>query len=88
MSKSSLIIDTPETCSKCPLHIILPYKKLGICLGYNPNYVIMEKDVNKMSICPLKPLPEPIPPERADYAHEASYIKGWNDCLEKILENK
>lgn len=30
-------------------------------------------------------LPEPIPPERAEYAHEAAYIRGWNECLEKIV---
>ena len=34
----------------------------------------------------LESIPKPISPDKAEYAHEASYIQGWNECLEKIME--
>lgn len=34
----------------------------------------------------LEAIPKQIPSESADYAHEASYIQGWNECLEKIVK--
>lgn len=36
--------------------------------------------------CPFVELPETISMDTADYAHEASYIQGWNECLEKIVK--
>lgn len=29
-------------------------------------------------------LPKRIPPEQVDHVHRASYIEGWNACLDKM----
>ena len=44
------------------------------------------KIVNQVEKQYAESFPKPIPSESADYAHEAAYIKGWNECLEKILK--
>lgn len=89
MSKSALIIGTPETCSKCQFM----YEFNGIKKCHILNEVNFGKAIIPVSIltkgrkeeCPFVELPETIPPESADYAHEASYIRGWNDCVEKMI---
>lgn len=88
MSKSALIIDTPETCMGCNFFYIDAEECREDCMAREERKLVDLKVYDKPDWCPLKPLPKPIPPERADYAHEASYIEGWNECLEKIMENK
>lgn len=80
MDKSVLVIDEPKTCGSCPL------------LSASDECIVQDDDTNfnadsfdtLRATCPLKKFPKQISPDSADYAHEASYIKGWNDCLEKI----
>lgn len=88
MSKSVLIIDTPESCSKCQfMYEFNGIKKCHILNVVNFGKAIIPRDIlttGRKEECPFVELPEQIPLERADYAHEAAYIRGWNECLEKI----
>lgn len=97
MSKSAIVIENPNNCLECPMH----YKAEKIPLG-NYTYrqlfrcKLEPEDIEDVYLpdilkrkpgwCPLKLIPKPISLETADYAHEASYIQGWNECLEKIME--
>ena len=92
MSKSALIIDTPDTCSKCPfMYEFNGIKKCHILNIVNFGKAIIPRDILTTGCkeeCPFVELPEKMSMDTADYAHEASYIQGWNECLEKILKNK
>lgn len=103
MSKSVLVIDTPNTCAECPLH----YKAELISLG-NFNYEqtfrcngepegIEDPYLSnilkiKPTWCPLTPLPEH--KNLALYVNgdmnifQYNYAQGFNDCLEQIQKGK
>ena len=97
MGKSVLVIETPNNCLECPMHYKaeemplgnFTYQKLFRC-KIEPEDIedVYLSDIlkRKPEWCPIKSILKPIPLESADYAHEAAYIKGWNECLEKILE--
>ena len=81
MSKSILVIDTPDCCYECfafddngdyPMCLVT-----GECRGYT----FMARE-NKMDKCPLKPLPKKI-----DF--NGAFEAGYNWCINDILgENK
>lgn len=77
MSKSILIIDTPEDCEDCPLS----YRHLdgdwGTACAYYWRRVYKDKE------CPLKELPE-LRQEADVMPFEPDYNIGWNDCLRAI----
>lgn len=79
MSKSILIIDTPKSCEQCPCCVHIIGKKYcaakGVYLGRN------DRDCS----CPLVAVPA-----KQDYSQSkgiamASYIEGWNDCINKLF---
>ena len=74
MSKSLLVIDTPETCSECPLFEIELYR--GCRLGG-------DHWEDKPKWCPLRPLPEKTIDASDDYFH--GYCNGRNECIDEIL---
>ena len=86
MSKSVLVIDTPESCRSCYLRgftLALQYCKV------ESEYI---KDTSvKPDWCPLKPLPEKMKLTGV-YGREyfqsngkmPSYKIGWNDCIDEI----
>lgn len=84
MSKSVLVIDTPEKCIHCPL------------LNGADECIVQDDDANVkagdswdelMKGCPLKPLPE-----KKEYINSNSNIEatkniaaaGWNACIDEI----
>lgn len=80
MSKSVLVINTPEYCGQCPCYDTLfemcryKYKDIDsaiVCARIKPDW------------CPLKPLPEE---DNKEYVLEWSrgYQGGWNDCISAI----
>jgi hypothetical protein len=82
MRKAILVIDMPESCSKCPL--FNGYYADMSCGGLNNrgiNYPYPEDF--KQDWCPLKPMPE-----RDEAYHllefDAGYKVGWNDCIKTI----
>ena len=76
MSKSLVVIDTPETCSECPLFEIELYR--GCRLGG-------DHWEEKPKWCPLRPLPRR---NQGKFFHhdlgENTYVCGWNACLDEI----
>lgn len=86
MSKSVLVIDTPESCRSCYLR--------GFTLALQYCKVESEhiKDTSvKPDWCPLKPLPDKMK-STGVYGREyfqsngkmPSYKIGWNDCIDEI----
>lgn len=91
MSKSVLVMDTPETCLDCMFCLEFDEGVDGRCSvvpedEYNGFFRRIECDggycQGKPDWCPLKEVPE-----RRKYDEEFfnGDIKGWNDCLKTIL---
>lgn len=78
MSKSVLVIDTPEDCASCYLCGFT--LNLQYCRG-------KKKDIKDTSVkpdwCPLKPLPEKMTGV-ASTDHWNSIKAGWNGCIDEI----
>lgn len=80
MSKSILIIDTPENCTDCKFS---EYQGI-VCraIGLNKSH----SNPQKPDWCPLKELPEK---KRYEPLSEGNPVKawsnGWNACLDEIL---
>lgn len=78
MSKSVLVIDTPENCRSCYLRGFT--LNLQYCRG-------KLKDIKDTSVkpdwCPLKPLPEKMTGV-AQTDHWNSIKAGWNGCIDEI----
>ena len=95
MSKSVLVIDTPETCIDCIFcqEYRTKNKEYAYCYVTNgdsendmkPIDCIYGYRQSKPDWCPLKKLPE-----RRKYDEEFfnGDVKGWNDCLKTILGDK
>ena len=86
MSKSVLIIDTPESCRSCYL------RGFTLNLQYCRGKLKDIKDVStKPDWCPLKPLPEKM---KVNCIYIGEYFKagnkppsykiGWNKCIDEI----
>ena len=87
MNKAILVMDMPDSCSKCPLFCD---HYSDMCCGALNNRTIdypYPKDV-KQDWCPLKALPEPydIGSLSRDYNWEFEY--GYNTCLQEILKGE
>ena len=79
MSKSVLVIDTPENCRSCYLR------------GFTLNFQYCRgklKDIKDTSIkpdwCPLKLLPEKDTKNHFPDEFEDGYAAGWNGCIDEI----
>ena len=79
MSKSVLVIDTPENCRSCYLRGFT--LNLQYCRG-------KLKDIKDTSVkpdwCPLMDLPEK---DNGDYPAntvDAGFVEGWNQCIDEI----
>lgn len=88
MSKSILVIDTPESCSKCPcfggFYSDLCCKALnnrGINYPYPADF--------RQDWCPLKPLPEKYEIDRSnkccDPFYQFEFEHGYNQCIDEII---
>lgn len=83
MSKSVLVIDTPENCDKCKIRAI----NLAWCnisrksTSHHPSGKPMDER-NRPDWCPIKPLPE-----KKDFweeEHGGKFSEGWNACIDEI----
>lgn len=76
MSKSVLVIDTPENCGKCKFISGFWCRAMG---GRRvPNNDVIP------GWCPLKPLPEEKEEEYWRSKLSLAWIRGWNTCISKI----
>lgn len=78
MSKSVLVIDTPESCRSCYL------RGFTLNLQYCRGKLKDIKDTStKPDWCPLKPLPEKM--TEIAITNRLNGIKtGWNNCIDAI----
>lgn len=100
MSKSVLVIDTPENCYDCPFgtqyYGDLEYVgccELAECLDSDMRLITREhydcESKSRPEWCPLKPLPEKklyTAPERNHELPKDLFAVGWNACLREITE--
>lgn len=96
MSKSVLVIDTPENCYGCPFGTEycgnLEYEgccELADCLDYDVILMTEEhydyESKSRPEWCPLKPLPEKmIIPRGARNTDGLEYASGYNTCINEI----
>lgn len=76
MSKSVLVIDTPEDCGKCKF--ISEFWCRAMDGRRVPNNDVIP------NWCPLKPLPEEKEEEYWRSKLSLAWIRGWNTCISKI----
>ena len=83
MKKAVLIMNMPETCDECPLHL----RDDDAHDWCSPLDQFMWDDdlEKKLDECPLKPLPEK---KKLTFAknENADHIFGWNNCIDQIVE--
>lgn len=100
MSKSVLVIDTPENCYVCPFGTAycsaLEYEglcELADCLDCDEILITEEhydyESKSRPKWCPLKPLPEKkeyiVPNDNVESQKDIIAV-GWNACLREITE--
>nr|DAL44126.1 MAG TPA_asm: hypothetical protein [Caudoviricetes sp.] len=96
MSKSVLVMNTPENCYDCPFGTEycgnLEYEgccELADCLDYDVILMTEEhydyESKSRPEWCPLKPLPEKmIIPRGARNTDGLEYASGYNTCINEI----
>lgn len=89
MSKSILVIDTPENCESCPFcrgwnvcKIMKYLKKEKIISSYIVDHQIFEG--GKPDWCPLRDFPEKMAEENRWFSKD--YAEGFNSCIDQILK--
>lgn len=86
MSKSILVIDTPDKCSMCKF-INRTDEGYCYCRVFDFDYQInqyMSTPKEKPDWCPLKEIPKKRSHNLPDCRLKV-YDSGWNDCLDEIL---
>lgn len=78
MSKSVLVIDTPENCKICNYH---KREYVHYCLIENAT---IDDASKKPDWCPLKPLPEKSTIENDMTDYQCGLVDGWNACIDEI----
>lgn len=94
MSKSILVMDTPELCFECPLCAETVDEYIPYCCGNGNEVTDYLRNKSKPGWCPLKEVPE-----RKDVSAyrnkgvlglntwvQANYDAGYNACIDEILE--
>jgi len=76
MSKSVLVMDTPENCGKCK------FVSGFWCRAMNGRRVPNNDVIPNW--CPLNPLPEEKEEEYWRSKLSLAWIRGWNTCISKI----
>ncbi len=94
MSKSILIIDTPESCSKCPLFSGIYTDMNCRANGRTIDYPFPDKRISDW--CPLREIPE----KKTDVYYcrngvlglnqlsERRFADGYNACISEILKER
>lgn len=93
MAKAILVMDIPECCADCQLADDDPS---GLyCVFADDYYDGSDSSEDRASFCPLRELPEKNPsnPELKPGVYYTEkgyevYKRGWNACLDEILEER
>lgn len=79
MSKSVLVIDTPESCEGCCMFCYTYHGFQCLITGKT-----IENSTDRPDWCPLMDLPEK---DNGDYpanTFDAGFAEGWNQCIDEI----
>lgn len=87
MSKSVLVIDSPEDCTRCPM-----LNSVDECILQDEAANVNADTLDELiQTCPLKPLPEKMKltgKYNQEYFQKGgktpSYKVGWNACIDEI----
>ena len=82
MSKSVLVIDTPDKCIHCPL---LTGADECMVQDDDANFNASDSWDELMKGCPLKPLPEKSTTENDMTDYQCGMVDGRNQCLNEIV---
>ena len=83
MSKSVLIVDTPESCSECRMNSEESFCHITGKHFWDDKKFDYAKDI--AADCPLRPLPLSQVANEYDFESYTNGVSvGWNRCLEKI----
>lgn len=91
MSKSVLVIDTPESCLDCQFCYELDEGEAYCSISDDDKDTSLMKKIEygycqgKPDWCPLKPLPEKDDFDDPYDEYYTGYRDGWNRCLEEIV---
>lgn len=89
MSKSVLVMDTPESCSECKIgRDMSGYMEICIICPIANKVALNEEAETVPEWCPLKPLPEKDDFDDPYEEYYTGYRDGWNDCLREIVRGK
>lgn len=100
MSKSVLVIDTPENCYDCPFGTAYcgeleyaGYCELADCLDYDVILMTEEhfdfESKSRPEWCPLKPLPEKKNCDIFSFGSQiGAWREGWSACIDAITGGK
>lgn len=90
MPKAILIMDMPESCSKCKF--LYEFQGIKKCQLMN----VLNNGASKLSqstftqkrhdLCPLRELPEKEHNDNGYDEYSDGYDAGWNACLDEILK--
>lgn len=90
MSKSILIIDTPDNCLKCEFSD----RRLDGTLRCtrNKDFSNIVFGLKRSNLCPLKDIPKKKEPRKINdsnlsHYHVSAFDKGYNKCIDDVLQN-
>ena len=84
MSKSILVIDTPDSCHDCKLMFIDTYSHY--CGATQRDVYDYDLDRIIPDWCPLRLMPRLRPIYPGDYGATEYEVRGYNQCVKEILE--
>ena len=88
MSKSILVIGTPECCAECQF-ARWPVKGDGDCFALHKEQnikipeIYLYENLGKPNWCPLKSFPDKLE-QSAGITYWNGVIDGWNQCIDEI----
>lgn len=79
MSKSVLVIDTPESCEGCCMFCYTYHRFQCLITGKT-----IEKSNDRPERCPMRPLPDKIKTPKLTSGYDLGYKDGYDKCLAEI----
>lgn len=94
MSKSILIIDTPDNCMQCPMRTIGEFCDVRCCAKDNRTLQMNEGSKETPTWCPLRMVPDKREEKRPfgqgalesfNNIIDSTFSKGFNYCIDEIM---
>lgn len=85
MSKSILVIDTPNKCEDCVLYAVTEDEYMSYCCGNGDDIEKIVKNGGKSDQCPLIFMPEKKKSSFSDNDFELGKKCGYNNFIDEIL---